>query len=654
MRVTTAIVAVLLLAGLSSAAPLRAQTPARYSVTMFHYNIQYVAGGLRGFPSGEDALPEFDYDADEVEDLIVRESFEPILDLFLAHPGWGVDLEMQAYMVEVLRDRHPDVLEKLRLLVQAGQAELISFHWADQLFLAYPRRAMERSHELMEEVWADVGIWPSPVVFCQEGQFGMGMARFARERGRAVLVLPKNLFRFQHRDRYQRSAPLYTLDGVDVILGGTGYSGTELAVSWSFFDDGELLATNDLNPYLGDAFRHDPESVATYELRLENLEAEGWRIATVGEYVAAAKAIGVRQDPLPPVLDGTWQPGSTNSMHKWMGLAGIFHLGYGNERDNAVLTGNVRAHHALVLAETMLDHAADHGLIDPSGPRARLRDCWREALLAQVSDATGINPWLAEVRYGLEHGAAARKCAEAVQAELGRAIGGPVVYVDSGSGRLQAVERVPEEELVLEPPLLSAADGYALEADGRQIGTAWHRLADRPNIHRLTIVFSPAQGSDFHLEARFPQRLPGFYLRPALDQGPAQLYPFSAFDLEEERITLPLANGLVGIDQDLWLIKETRHVHVGAGFEPEQGRLIFADWTADPAQEITWRFWLVEGGETEASALAASLNEHPVRWIIVEPEPDCGCAASDRASLAGWGLALLIGVGLLRRRYRSV
>ena len=57
----------------------------KFALSMMHFNVQYVAGGLKGFFSTPD--PTIDLDAEQVEDAIVREGFEPVLDIFLAHPG---------------------------------------------------------------------------------------------------------------------------------------------------------------------------------------------------------------------------------------------------------------------------------------------------------------------------------------------------------------------------------------------------------------------------------------------------------------------------------------------------------------------------------------------------------------------------------------
>src|SRR5690242_19209713 len=60
---------------------------ARLAVSVYHFNIQYVAGGGREW-SG--LGPEWDERG--IEDLIVRQGLEPVLDLYLAHPTFRTDI----------------------------------------------------------------------------------------------------------------------------------------------------------------------------------------------------------------------------------------------------------------------------------------------------------------------------------------------------------------------------------------------------------------------------------------------------------------------------------------------------------------------------------------------------------------------------------
>src|SRR5262245_3015070 len=125
---------------------LPARAAEKYAVGVFHFNVQYVAGGMAGFSFLPN--PELDLDAETIEDLIVTESFAPVIDLYEKHPTWGVDIELQGYFLDVLAARHPAVLDKLRKLAKAGQIEVVSFHYSDQLFIGFPEEDWEKSQAL--------------------------------------------------------------------------------------------------------------------------------------------------------------------------------------------------------------------------------------------------------------------------------------------------------------------------------------------------------------------------------------------------------------------------------------------------------------------------------------------------------------------------
>ncbi|MBW2700925.1 MAG: hypothetical protein JRF33_08905 [Deltaproteobacteria bacterium] len=617
----------------------------KFSLSMFHFNVQYVAGGLQGFPSGDDSNPDFaDLGDEAVQDLIIIESFEPVLDLFLAHPNWHVTLEMQAYMVQIMLDRHPGVLAKLKQLLGQGQVELVSFHWSDQLFLAYPRLDLERSFEEMDRVWAEAGITPSPVVFCQEGQFGVGMGPVAAAHGRKILVLPKNLFRYQHLDGYESAAPLYSLDGMDVVIGARSFADEQVEVSWNFFDDGELLATNGRDPYLGPVFVQVPSAVAEYEQELQEAEAAGFRIASIGEYVAWAKEQGLSQPDLPPILDGTWQPPSTDSMHRWMGAGGLIDLVYQCERDNQVLTGNVRARHWIEVAEVLTDHALSEGwLEDVAEQKDRLAGCWRDVLLAQVSDATGINPFVGEVQYGLAHAEAARTCALQIVHELAQLGQAAFLRIDTYSRTVSDSDDKPGELLTAVEPLFTEAQGFEVLAPGRDVILSWQQVGDEEGLVRLRILTGPPADGERLIEVAFPMALQGFYLTPGLLENEAVYWPFLNFDFQDGRITLPLANGLIGLDDHLWLIKYTATVHVGATVVPGSGELRFVTDTLDPELGLDWTFYLFSGNEADALDLATRLNLHPLAWVETGNGSSRGCGCGSPAD----GGLLFLALGLV-------
>ena len=62
----------------------------------------------------------------------------------------------------------------------------------------------------------------------------------------------------------------------------------------------------------------------------------------------------------------------------------------------------------------VLTRAEAQELIEAGSFDEALTACWKDMLLAEVTDATGINPFINEINYGLSHASAARDCADAV------------------------------------------------------------------------------------------------------------------------------------------------------------------------------------------------------------------------------------------------
>jgi hypothetical protein len=381
-------------------------TESKLSVAVYHFNIQYVAGGVRGFPDGE-IVPRYDLSEAETEDRIVTEGLEPVLNLYLAHPSFRADIELQAYMVEVIALRHPKVLAKMVQLAQNGQVDFDSFHYSDQLYVAYPKRDLEVSLDLTESVFSNACLPLGLSIFTQEGQFAPGQLKIAKDRGYTTSLLPKNLFTHQYGEEATAEGVLFedpNVPGHAILIGGRSYRYENMGsdafeLRWTFMDDGEIaFSVDELNPYFGLDYVLDPELIAKHAKELEALEQSGFVFATVAEAVAAMKKRGVPAQPLPPVLDGTWQPNDTQNVFRWMGGSGAFRT---QENDSEVLAALWRARTRITQAEKAMPDRLQS-----------LIPAWREALLGQVSDSTGWNPFANEIKYSFDHSAAAEALVE--------------------------------------------------------------------------------------------------------------------------------------------------------------------------------------------------------------------------------------------------
>ena len=594
----------------------------QFVLALLHYNIQYCAGGVDGLLEN----PDFPQDAASIEDQIIVESLVPILDLLEAHPTWGMNFEMQAYMVEVMAARHPEALAQMRDLAHAGQAEIMSFHYSDQLWTAYTWADQARSLDLVADVFATHDLPLSGVVFNQEGQFGPGMLQRMGGHGYDVAILPRNLATYTWGGEIEHV--LYTSDGVFVLPTSNGTSDDgSYSLQWSFVDDGELLATNNANPYMGQWFVHDPVSLAAYEEGVLALEAGGAQIATIGAFIEAVGDRGAA--PLPPTIDGTWQPDNTDNLALWMGGSGAWE---DTEQDNTVLTTNVKTSRLVRAAELVAPESAD------------VDEAWRLALLGQVSDSTGWNPYPTEVAYSLDHAAEASALAREVLDAHCLDVGAEELHIDLGAGTVSADGDVPAPPTPIDPP----ASAWLPTLEGRTHSVAWAADATDPRVTHGTVTWS--NPGDRVVSMSFPWDGVDMQTIPALLDD--ELLAFVPADSSPDPMHIPLPSGLVHLHDEIWLLMDVSTVHLAAAFHRGEQTISFTDhWVA--AEDVPWSFQIFEGGAEDAMALARAVNLAP-SFTHSCPAPvagdgGCGCATGG-SHREGLGLLGLIGLLAWRRR----
>jgi hypothetical protein len=618
--------------------PFETELPqGRWSLSMFHYNVQYVAGGTEGFAEialGSPALAaQIDVDEAGIEDLIIAESLAPVVALLERNPDFALTFEMQGYMIDVIAARFPRLLERMRALIDEGRLEIASIHWSDQFFLAFGREDMDRSWAMTQASFEAADIPLSRVVFTQEGQFGEGFAEWLREnRPDAVMVMARNLQGFYQRDLADQ--PLFDLDGLRVILPRSS-GNDDIYKEFNFFDDGELLATGDLNPYVGRAFVRNLGAIRGYEEELRCATHRGIRVGLISDYVDALAETDFEPPAMPPFLDGTWQPGSTRGPLRWMGGAGG--LSPEHEADNDVLTACVAARHQVLALQTLTE----------DGPRAELSEAldeaWRELLWGEVSDARGVNPWWGEVQYGLEHcGNAHAVAAAALEAERVRR-GEERLVIDTREGTVTTgpapADPLEGTEVLETGPIAVGTSSSAVRA----IETTWRRAVgasdDDPWI--LDIVFRPNEfgveryatcmegrddserwdcfGDPRAISVTVP-RTPGLMgYRPALSERIVR-YTEDDFvlspDATNDAAWTTAADGLIVLGDTSFFVKDVTRNHLAVGFPAtvNNDRLFLRDETVQLHREVHWRFWYTTSEETAIELAERNLN--PI--VVVE------------------------------------
>lgn len=600
----------------------------KFALSMFHFNIQYVVGGLDAeTPDGEtlSMCGAFckGWSDDKLHDWYITSVFEPVIDLFLKHPEWRATFEFQGLLMDVMEARHPGALKKLQEAAQKGIIEVVSIHYSDQFFLAFPRFDLQHSLELNRKVFERSCVPLSPVVFNQEGQSGEGKHRFMKENGYSISVFPVNLWLYYHQEGQRK--PYYKDRDVDVVIGpGKGYrsdlpsvfetdpeSGIE--VTWTFFDDGDLLAYPP-SPYLAPAYTPEEgqKNLAAYEAKLLDLESKGFKVTSVADYVAHLKAQKVAQEALPPPLDGTWQPVDTDSVHRWLGGRSVGASNY-LERDNEIRTQNYAIRTDLQAATHLLA-AVPQSDAGKAALQEKLDKAYWHLHLAQVSDTTGITPWIGEFYYGIIHNREAKKLGDEVWIQALALLGWPHADVDFETGQANRLDSLPVYDEMQE-----AEAPFDLEviAETRETTLKWY---GGPTSYQVRFSYGPAADpvgkdeSKTKVSLGFPRTETGFYYTPALAEDEVVEYGFDQFTFQNPEVYLPLSNGLIGLGNDWWVIKHCATIHVAARVptDPEEDFIQFVDETADPVEPQQWVFTVVQGTKEEALAAARAINTHPV------------------------------------------
>lgn len=415
------------------------------------------------------------------------------------------------------------------------------------------------------------------------------MAAAMKENGYDTLVFPKNLFSYQHGPGER--APLYKFGDVAMLTyDGLSYDdGTnQIETTFWFVDDGELFATAGFDPYIAEKFKKDDAEIAKREAELIALENQGFSITTVGKYRAAIEGKVPLAEP-PPLLDGTWQPDSTDGIARWLGGHGIW---WPDERDNDVRTLASMAHRELMAAET----AAAAAGIDAA---EEIAGAFRMLALGEVSDASGINPFRGEIEYGVAHDAEALRIARDVITRAKDKLAKDAILVDTAAG---TVTDAPKD--AADPPARDPLFEVQLDAGDRTTDVTWADLGD--GVSEVRVRFGA--GEERFASVTFPGEKGDIVYTPGLADAPVHA-PRDAFVFDH--FYLALQDGLIGLGPDRFVVKDQAWVHVAARITPDSGDVRFEDTTMPVGEETTWVFRVVEGDEAHAAKVARALNILP-------------------------------------------
>lgn len=547
-----------------------------FVLSLYNFNIQYVIGDS------------------QTQNRIVRESLEPLLDMYLRHPDWGCDVGMQALFLDFLDAFYPDVLKKLRTLVERGQVEVVSYNYEHTLALAYPRHDWDWGNRLTNAVFERLDLKRAPVAYLHEAQFGWGVADTMKDGGAAAAVVSAGTIERLHGA--EALSPLYKYKEGYVIPAPSAFVNTWFGVQWNYFGYGEAALTNPPSPTQPN-FAFDSTKAAEHERKIMSLASnEGYRIARISDFVDFAGKTSFTPPAMPPVPDSNRGGEDTAGFFLWMGwyMSPL-------EKDYEALAAAYAARNELVLAETLISYAKTQGA-DTLAEESLLVDAWRAALRAEAAGATGWHPEGFEVTFVLDVAKQAHETAVNIIRNLKIKLGMSAVEIDASTGTVTPAPTTSNEPPIsncpVYPVITGALDGYS---------AACRRISDTET--EMTLGLSPQRWGLSLVVVAFPLLGNRLQFSPGLMEQSLADYGFA--DFKQTEFVLPLSNGLVGLgDGKTFVIthNDTSHLAAHVSFA---GKTVSFKIKDAPAQIFTLKFSIVTGDASVAVNTANRINTFP-------------------------------------------
>ncbi len=548
----------------------------KYAISMFHYNLQYVAG---------------DY---KIENRIIKESLYPALQWFEKNPQYKADFEIQGYGIEVLAEEYPKVFKLFKKLVDKGQIELVIAHYSDQFFIAYPGLDLERSIKISDEILKKYQMKRSKVFFAQEIQWTPAYATILKHTHNLVVTSsdPHNHYR-------GKTMPLVNVKyGNDQILGLIGAGEKKLKnIEWTyaFLDDGEVFNSLD---YRSNFYRV-PEQEKKNIDKYKRLKKEGYKFITMSELVTILKKDKDYQIPdYEYVPEGTWN----------MSVCGPF-MWMGRQRSGVETDGITRALsyevRGKVLAAEKLIKKEKENQQDQAELNKLLLEAWKHLLLSEVSDSSGWTPWLVEVQYTANEVAHVEKLLSQIFNILKKNTlkKGEILEVNTKTGLSKKVNKIPDKiySYAYLPVTFSVkAAGYNAEIKKVKDG-----------LFVLDIeAYRPDDGA---VEIAFETATDGLYYSAGAGE---EIYVSVPTNLKNDP-AMSLSNGFINLGTGYNLIKDCSVEHIAATWRQKEQKLVFREELNPKNPKMNMRFYIEKGTPESGLQMANSINTWPSYYIYI-------------------------------------
>ncbi len=550
----------------------------KYAISMFHYNLQYVAG---------------DY---KIENRIIKESLYPALQWFEKNPQYKADFEIQGYGIEVLAEEHPKVFKLFKKLVDKGQIELVIAHYSDQFFIAYPGLDLQRSIEISDQILKKYKMKRSKVFFAQEIQWTPAYAAILKNTHDLVVTSsdPHGYYR-------DHTMPLVNVKyGDDQILGLIGAGEKKLKnIEWTyaFLDDGEVFNSLD---YRSDFYRVPAQEKKSID-KYKRLKKEGYTFITMSQLAEILKKDKDYQIPdYQFVPEGTWNM-SVCGPYMWMGRQRS-----GVETDGITRALSYEVRGKVLVAEKLINSAKANNQ-DTTELNKLLLDAWKHLLLSEVSDSSGWTPWLVEVQYTANEVAHVEKALNKIFKILmkNNSISkNDILRVDTKSGSINTVKEIPSK---------TVTDSYLpIEYYVRAAKYNAEIKKVKEDLYVLDIeAFRPEDGA---VEITFNTAKDGLYYSAGAGE---EIYVEIPTDLKKDP-AFSLSNGFINLGNGYNLIKDCSVEHIAATWKQKEQKLVFRQELNPKNPKMNMRFYIEKGSPDSGLKIANELNTWPSYYVFVK------------------------------------
>lgn len=568
----------------------------RYLVGLFHFNMQYVAGDVAGYHR---------YRIQAVG------SFLSILE---RNPRWRVSFEMAGSGLEFINQVDPILLRRIRKLIEVGQLELVSSTYSPSLWVAFPSRDLIKSIELNQKCLQSLDLPISRIFFAQEAFFGAGLGKLSSYFD--AVVCKDDYISYMAEGADINTA--YQLDDVRVIVGSNhlinelaalsraGRLPRRMAQNFNYrFLSAEAnlppvrpdaFATNEWGWYhLGsghhacmptdpgdwDNFFSDSAWMAMFEWLINAYLENGCEFRTLAEYT---DAINLQTLPsLPPVIEGSWNSQRSEGVYTWMGKqarpwendAGILALAWRSRQELVLLEEQIRAVHPVAVPNQLSDE------ID------RL---WTLQLMAESSDSLGWNPTSGEVRFSPSYAEEVLKFVD----RLRQTLNDQRLTVPDSRVSLCALAQAGENSATAS----SFCKASIIGGNG-----VINIIPINKYLQLLDVSFEATNSNSGISIQSFPTQL--IYCPSGQENVTARI-EWRA--LRPATLFVPLANGLLGLTDNLYLIRNNIYGQVAARLDKTARTLSFIISGAEIAKLFHWQFYIYSGELSDAVILANAIN----------------------------------------------